>query len=108
MFDCLTDEPMFEILRSVARTRVRFGRVTLLAAAMVGALATAGRGGEGELPRVAAPAQRYVVQPGDTLWRIVRQRVDPSGDPRPMIEDILEANELITAALEPGAQLVLP
>jgi hypothetical protein len=49
-----------------------------------------------------------VVQPGDTLWGIVRLQVGPNEDPRPMIEVIRRANQLHGAALTPGAKLILP
>ena len=61
-----------------------------------------------EPPMAAASFQRYVVQRGDTLWRIARRQVGPRGDPRPMIEDIRQANELSTAALRPGVRLLVP
>lgn len=97
---------MFEILGPVPRTRVRFGRAALLATALLGVLATAGRGGE--QATVAASSRHYVVKPGDTLWGIARREVGLSGDPRPVIEDIRDANRLRTPALTPGAKLILP
>jgi nucleoid-associated protein YgaU len=57
---------------------------------------------------VSASSERYVVQSGDTLWGIARLQVGPNGDPRPVIEDIRQANQLRGPALTPGAKLILP
>ena len=45
------------------------------------------------------------VRPGDTLWSIA-QRVDPSGDPRPIVSQL--ASELGTYSVVPGEQITLP
>ncbi|MDA8184200.1 MAG: LysM peptidoglycan-binding domain-containing protein [Actinomycetota bacterium] len=47
----------------------------------------------------------YVVRPGDTLWSIAL-RVDPSGDPRPLVADM--AREVGGDTIFPGQRLVLP
>jgi len=99
---------MFEILGLVHRTRVRFGRCAVLGALFLGVIGMLGRGGSGEPAAVAASSRRYVVQAGDTLWRIARLQVGPRMDPRPMIEDIRKANGLPTPGLTPGDTLVLP
>lgn len=50
--------------------------------------------------------ERYVVQPGDTLWSIaVRRGV---GDPREGVWKIREANGLRDSSLEAGQVLLLP
>lgn len=51
-----------------------------------------------------APAV-YVVQPGDTFWEIAR-RLDPAGDPRPLVARLVAAHG--TALLVPGDHLALP
>jgi hypothetical protein len=51
------------------------------------------------------PGARYVVQPGDTLWSIAL-RLDPSGDPRPIVDQL--GAELGSSSLQPGEHLVLP
>lgn len=89
------------------RTRVRFGRLAVLASAFVWIVAWAGHGAS-QPATIAASSQRYVVRSGDTLWGIARLQVGPSGDPRPVIEDIRRANRLHGGDLTPGAQLVLP
>ena len=55
----------------------------------------------------AAVARTYVVQPGDTLWRIAA-RVAPGADPRPVVEDLAEANGLQPGSLVPGQVIRLP
>lgn len=61
------------------------------------------------VPRPSSGArgeQRYVVQPGDTLWELAVQRF--GGDPRKGVWEIRERNGLAGAALEPGMVLYLP
>ena len=50
------------------------------------------------------PRAVYVVQPGDTVWSIARE-LDPSGDPRAMVDRIVDLNG--SAALQPGQRLRL-
>jgi LysM repeat protein len=79
--------------------------VAVVLAALISLLWGAGRAlGEA----VPAPADRYRVEAGDTLWAIARNRVGPVGDPRPLVAEIREANGLTTSALYPGQMLVLP
>ena len=47
----------------------------------------------------------YVVQPGDTLWSIAR-RLDPHGDPRPLVDRLVAAHGGTT--LHVGERLPLP
>lgn len=47
----------------------------------------------------------YVVRPGDTLWSIA-ERVDPSGDPRPLVARL--AAQVGSDTIVPGEQLRLP
>jgi LysM repeat protein len=64
-------------------------------------LATPGTALAGE---TIAHHARYVVQPGDTLWSIAR-RLDPTGDPRPVVAKLeAEAGDNVV----PGEQLALP
>jgi nucleoid-associated protein YgaU len=55
-----------------------------------------------------APADRYVVRSGETLWEIARARVGAEGDPRPLIEEIRRLSGLGTSSLRVGQVLVLP
>jgi hypothetical protein len=49
----------------------------------------------------------YVVQHGDTVWRIAAGLVG-RGDPRPMVDRIVRDNGLRDALIVPGQRLVLP
>ncbi len=78
---------------------------------LVGAVVlVAGRAAGGPPGSIArpAPAERYVVRAGDTLWEIARARVGAAADPRPFIEEIRELTGLQTSSLEAGQVLVVP
>ena len=88
-------------------TRIRRRRLValLIAVALVGALATAGRALLGAAATIEpsspqpvdAPArpptvgQTYVVKPGDTLWSIAAA-IAPDSDPRPVVDALREQN----------------
>ncbi|HEV3474659.1 MAG TPA: LysM peptidoglycan-binding domain-containing protein [Actinomycetota bacterium] len=91
--------------RPQARSRIRWDRVALVIALLTG---MAGAVGRAAADAPGDRAERYVVRPGDTLWDIARARVGLEGDPRPLIADIREANQLGTAVLPAGRVLVLP
>jgi nucleoid-associated protein YgaU len=56
----------------------------------------------GALPIAQA---EYVVQPGDTLWKIARA-LQPEGDVRPLVYDLGKARN--GAPLRPGERITLP
>jgi Tfp pilus assembly protein FimV len=60
----------------------------------------------GDGPDRPAPRVTYVVQPGDTLWSIAR-RVAPGQDPRPVVDRLIEANDL-RGGLQAGEELSIP
>ncbi len=68
-----------------------------------------GFGGASHTTESASAAQihgtTYVVQPGDSLWTIA-ERVDPTGDPRPLVSEM--ASELGTFTVVPGEQITIP
>ncbi len=60
----------------------------------------------GDGPGRTAPRDTYVVEPGDTLWSIAR-RVAPGQDPRPVVDGLIEANDL-HGGLQAGQELSVP
>ncbi len=60
----------------------------------------------GDGPERPARQVAYVVEPGDTLWSIAR-RVAPGHDPRPLVDALVEANDL-HGGLQAGQELSVP
>jgi Tfp pilus assembly protein FimV len=60
----------------------------------------------GDGPDRPVPRVTYVVEPGDTLWSIAR-RVAPGQDPRPVVDGLIEANDL-RGGLQAGQELSIP
>lgn len=55
-----------------------------------------------------ADSHEYVtVLAGDTLWTIA-EMLDPDGDPRDVVHEIMRLNQLSSAALSPGQEIALP
>ena len=79
--------------------------VAALVLAAGGLLASFGGGPLTASERPGAPAAVYVVQPGDTFWEIAR-RLDPTGDPRPLVARLVAAHG--SPVLVPGERLALP
>ena len=86
----------------------------MLAAGLLAALTLPWGGAGGHLLATPGPALAggalahhagYVVEPGDTLWSIA-QRLDPSGDPRPVVAQL--AAEVGGDTVVPGEHVVLP
>jgi LysM repeat protein len=53
------------------------------------------------------PTVSVTVQPGESLWAIAGH-VDPSRDPRDVIADIVQLNDLQAGKVMPGQQLFVP
>ena len=93
------------------RLTVRGRRLVLLALVLLllGAFAV-GRAASSQATaeQASTPVLTQVtVQPGDTLWAVAR-RVAPERDPRELVAQIRRLNDLPTASLQVGRQLVLP
>ncbi len=91
--------------RRVAAVLLVTSVVAALVLAVGGLLASFGGGPLTASERPGAPAAVYVVQPGDTFWEIAR-RLDPSGDPRPLVARLVAAHG--SPVLVPGERLALP
>lgn len=79
--------------------------LTALVLAVGGLLASFGGGPLTASERPGAPASVYVVQPGDTFWDIAR-RLDPAGDPRPLVARLVAAHG--SPVLLAGERIALP
>jgi nucleoid-associated protein YgaU len=104
-----------------ARTPIRLTRrgrlvvgglviVTVIAAAALlwvalanRAQASSGAGRQGSSHTLA----RIVVQPGQTLWSIA-SKADPYADPRTVIQEIIDENQLAGTGIHPGQVLLVP
>lgn len=65
--------------------------------------------GRAEAPAGGSGGEAHVVAEGDTLWDIARSVVGPEGDPRPVVQEIRELNDLETSStLLPGVRLIVP
>jgi LysM repeat protein len=88
----------------------RRGRVLLLAAlvaVLFGAFSLGRSVSEAASPD-EQPAQHVVtVEQGDSLWTLAA-RVAPDNDPRDVVAQIRDLNDLSSSGLVPGQQLVLP
>jgi len=104
------------------RTRVRLTRrgrivVAILSTAgvvLVAALAWLAGTTRAEAAGSGSPAsavyhslRSVVVQPGESLWTIATQ-ADPAGDPRTVMQEIVDINALHGTSVQPGERLWLP
>jgi LysM repeat protein len=108
--------------RQAARTPIRLTRrgriavgvlvfVTVIAAAALLWLVLANRaqassGGAGHQGSSHALV-RVVVRPGQTLWSIA-SKADPYADPRAVIQEIIDENELSGTSIHPGQVILVP
>ena len=75
----------------------------LLAAFSLGRTAAEGSVDAGTAPQVST----MTVAPGETLWQIA-SRLAPGQDPRPVVDQLRRLNDLSSAELRAGQQLLLP
>jgi hypothetical protein len=98
----------------MARTRVRWERVVTLAAAGVLGVGVAGHAGSAagdagtEIRTRPVKLQVHEVRAGETIWGIARDVVGPEGDPRPVVDAVIAANQLRDAEILVGQMLVVP
>lgn len=81
--------------------------VVLVSVAVVALHALAAGAGSGSLtaPGRSEAARVYVAAPGDTFWSIAR-RLQPHGDPRPLVSRMVAAHG--GPVLHPGDRIALP
>jgi len=103
---------------AVVRTRLRLtrrGRVVFTALAAVpivlGSIAIAVNGGvaaaEGTATVGAAAFEYVTIESGQSLWQLA-ESIAPSQDPRDVIADIVNLNQLPSEAVQPGQRIALP
>jgi LysM domain len=92
-------------LRRGRSTKMR-ARVLAIVLVVAGFLLVAPGLARGDGPDRPAPRVTYVVEQGDTLWSIAR-RVAPGRDPRPVVDGLIEAND-IRGGLQAGQELSIP
>ncbi|TMK37887.1 MAG: LysM peptidoglycan-binding domain-containing protein [Actinobacteria bacterium] len=111
MFDSALDtEQTFGQGQVVNRTRVRrrrLGAGGLLVLALSVSAPAVSAPVTGRPSRGTGAADRYVVQPGDTLWSIALRHA-PGNDPRRIVQAIVDANQVDAGTLVPGQVLVVP
>jgi hypothetical protein len=100
--------------RSAGRAHLtRRGRLALLLviAALLFTAFSLGRAGSSASGDSSAPTaprvEQTTVMPGDTLWSVAK-RIAPDNDPREVVAQIRELNDLRSSELQVGQQLLLP
>lgn len=96
-------------LRLTKRGRVVFGGLaTVLVAAAIGVAAAFAAPGAIANSEVSSQEFPYVfVQSGDSLWSIATE-LEPSGDPRDVVSEIVRLNQLQGADLQAGDAVAVP
>lgn len=94
---------------SLARRRRAVAVLAVVATVLLGRAWASGSHAASERPvreqMVPASQRVYVVQPGDTLWRIARA-VEPRGDVRPVVDRLSQGRR--GRPLRVGERVVLP
>ena len=92
----------------VVAALITAGVVLVAALAWLAGTARAEAAGSGSPARAVYHSLRsVVVQPGESLWTIATQ-ADPAGDPRSVVQEIIDINALNGTSVEPGQRLWLP
>ena len=81
--------------------------VAALGAIVIGAGQVAGASGSMSEASKSPTPQVVVVQAGETLWGIARE-VAPGSDPRGVVRQIRQMNDLGTIPVVPGQSIVVP
>jgi LysM repeat protein len=93
-------------LRITRRGRVVLAALFAIPVVAVSLLVTS----PGALAESTASSNNFdyvTVVSGDTLWAIA-EIIDPTGDPRDMVAELMTLNQLTSANLSPGQELAIP
>ena len=93
-------------LRITRRGRVVLAALFAIPVVAVSLLVTS----PGALAESTASSNNFeyvTVVSGDTLWAIA-EMIDPTGDPRDMVDELMTLNQLTSANLSPGQELAIP
>ena len=82
----------------------RVGILAVAAVAITGFITGQAAGANGS---TVATSEHYSVHQGDTLWSIA-SAMAPNQDPRDYVAELVSLNQLQSASLVPGQDLVLP
>jgi LysM domain len=94
--------------RIVVAALITAGVVLVAALAWLAGTARAEAAGSGPPANAVYHSLRsVVVQPGESLWAIAVQ-ADPAGDPRSVMQEIIDINALRGTSVQPGQRLWLP
>src|SRR5215475_3634678 len=94
--------------RMVVAALITAGVLLVAALAWLAGTASAVAAGSGSPPSAVYHSLRsVVVQPGESLWTIAVQ-ADPAGDPRSVMQEIIDINALHGTSVQPGQRLWLP
>lgn len=88
----------------------RRGRVTIFVLALgVGLVGMFGsQSADAGTPAPAVPVDTYTVAAGETLWDIAVDLAGPAEDVRDVVDRLMTLNDLPSAALAAGQQILLP
>jgi LysM repeat protein len=93
-------------LRITRRGRFVLAAMIALPVVAVSLLVTS-PGALAESAPVSNDFEYVTVMSGDTLWTIA-ELIDPTGDPRDMVAELMTLNQLTSASLSPGQELAIP
>lgn len=96
-------------LRLTRRGRVVFGTLaTLLTAGLLAFMATLGATSASASAEESEQSFSYVVVPaGSSLWEVASD-LDPRGDPRDLVSEIVSLNQLHDSSVQAGQAIAVP
>lgn len=102
------ENPSKSSVRLTPRGRLlaRMAVITSLSILLLSGFAAVTSAGSSETA-IPTPYIKVSVKPGETLWSIA-DSIDPAGDRRSLVADILEINHLKSPELQAGQKIYIP